>query len=177
MNKFKIILIIGIAVFAAGIAVIAAGFSAGDGEENSLTFVRSVSAEITNTRVGESRVGQSKKKNGTGYTTGHVTYTYYVEFLVTDGGVTYTEEQAVPQGLYNEYCALEKNRSMEFNLYFNADGAHFLSRKDLEGALEEYRQVGYVSQAIGVQMIGGLIAAAVGWVLISIGINGRKKQR
>lgn len=175
MNKFKIVLIIGLAVFAAGIAVIAAGFSAGDGEENSLAFEKTVTASIANTRVGESTVGRKKKKNGTGHTVGHTMYTYYVEFLVTDGGSTYTEEQAVPQSLYNEYCAIEKNKDMEFNMYVNSDGAHFLSLKDLAGATEEYRTE-HVTKAIAVQMISGLIAAAVGWVLITVGANGRKKH-
>lgn len=174
MNKFKMILIIGIALFVAGVAVIAAGFSAAGGEENSLTFSRTVSAEITNTRIDEPET--SRRENGIAHLNVDTTYTYYVEFLVSDSGSTYKVEQVVPPSLYNEYCALEKNKSMEFNLYFNADGAVFLSLKDLDGAEEDY-QSEHVTKAIAVQMIGGLIVAAVGWVLITTGANGAKSMK
>ncbi|MDE6747195.1 MAG: hypothetical protein K2J72_11280, partial [Oscillospiraceae bacterium] len=73
-----------------------------------------------------------------------------------------------------EYEQFEKNKDMEFNLYRNGDGVAFLSFKDIEGATEDYQSV-HVTKNIAVRMIAGLIAAAVGWVLLMNGGKMRKK--
>lgn len=174
MKKAAIVLIvIGIIFFAAGVFLIYTGFASQNSVENSLVFEKTVQARITDTRVGESVVGRHRKKGG-GYTGGHTEYTYYVEFLVSDGDEAYTKEQSVPKSLYDEYVQLEKNKDMEFNIYVNPDGADFLSLKDIEGATADYQEI-FVTKNIAVRMIAGLIAAAAGWVLLTSGVNMRKK--
>ncbi len=175
MKKHKILLIIGIIIFAIGVGVIVWGFHAAGGEENSLIFEKKVTAQITDTRVSESTVGR-KKKNGSGYSAGHKTYTYHVEFLVSDGENSYTESQIVTKSIYDEYSSLEKNKDMEFNLYRNPDGSAYLSLKELSAAAEEYRDSGRITADIAVQMIIGMVIAAVGWILLAGGLNGMKKK-
>lgn len=176
MNKYKILLIIGLIILAAGIGAIVMGFQTAGGEENSLTYEKTVTARITNTRVAESRVGGHDMDGGK-HSIGSVEHTYYVEFLVTDGGSSHTEEQAVTKSVYDEYSALAKNTDMEFKLYRNPDGSAYLSLEDVSAATEEYRDSGQVTGAIAVQMLIGLAAAAVGWVLTSAGLNGVKKEK
>ena len=86
----------------------------------------------------------------------------------------YSMENVVSAMLYKEYEQLEKNKDMEFNLYRNGDGVAYLSMKDLEGATEDYQSM-QVTKNIAVRMIAGLIAAAVGWVLLMNGTKMRKK--
>ncbi|MCM1328904.1 MAG: hypothetical protein NC253_05620 [Ruminococcus sp.] len=176
MNKHKILLIVGLLILAAGVGAIALGFQTAGGEENSLTYEKTVTARITNTRAAESRVG-GQDMDGRGHSIGSVDRTYYVEFLVTDGDNSYTEEQAVPKSVYDEYSALEKNTDMEFKLYRNPDGSAYLSLNSVSAAAEEYRDSGQVTGAIALQMLIGLAVAAVGWVLLSRGLDGIKKDK
>lgn len=176
MKKAAIVLIvIGLIFFVAGIFLIYTGFASQNSGENSLVFEKTVQARITDTRVGESVVGRHKKKGG-GYTGGHTEYTYYVEFLVSDGGEAYTKEQSVPKSLYDEYGQLEKNKDMEFNIYVNPDGADFLSLKDIEDATADYQEI-HITKNIAVRMIAGLIAAAAGMLLLSIADMLHKKAK
>ncbi|MCM1024704.1 MAG: hypothetical protein NC395_11710 [Prevotella sp.] len=176
MSKSKILLTVGLIVFAVGVGTIVLGFRTAGGEENSLTYEKTVAARITNTRVAESRVG-GQDMDGKGHSIGSVDRTYYVEFLVTDGETSYTKEQAVTKSIYDEYGALEKNTDMEFKLYRNPDGSAYLSLNDVSAATEEYRNGGQVTKEIAVQMLIGMAVAAVGWVLLSNGLNGVKKDK
>ena len=118
-------------------------------------------------------MGDFRTKGGRSYADKNVAYNYYVEFFVSDGD-GYSMENVVSAMLYKEYEQLEKNTDMEFNLYRNDDGAAFLSFKDIEGATEDYRSM-QVTKNIAVRMIAGLIAAAVGWVLLMNDIKMRKR--
>lgn len=172
MKKAAIVIIIGLVLFAAGVFAIYTGFISQNSEENSLVFEKKVTAQITDMRIVESGVGSFRTKGGKSYANESVTYNYYVEFFVSDGG--YSMENVVSAMLYKEYEQLEKNKDMEFNLYRNGDGVAFLSFKDIEGATEDYRSV-QVTKNIAVRMIAGLIAAAVGFVLMTNGDKMRKK--
>lgn len=153
-----IVMVIGALLIAGGIAVIFICFSQANSDENALVFDKKVTAQITNTRVTESKVGQHKNKNATGYTGGHTEYHYYVE--ITADGIS--KEQSVSKSLYDEYSALEKNVDMEFYLYRNPDGSSFFSLKDLEVATAEYRSGGHITKNIAVRMIAAMVAAFVG---------------
>lgn len=172
MKKAAVLIIIGAIFFAAGVFAIYTGFASQSSGENSLVFEKKVTAQITDMRTAESTVGR-KKENGTGSDALHTTYTYYVDLLVSDGGNTYAEEQTVSESVYKEYSSLEKNKDMEFNLYRNGDGAAYFSLKDIDGATADYQSV-QVTKNIAVRMIAGLIAAAVGWVLLMNGLKTRK---
>ncbi|MBD5138804.1 MAG: hypothetical protein HDT24_05785 [Ruminococcus sp.] len=174
MKKSSIALIvIGAIFFAAGIFAIYTGFVSQNSEENSLVFEKKVTAQITDMRTVKTGVGDFRTKGGRSYADKNVAYNYYVEFFVSDGD-GYSMENVVSAMLYKEYEQLEKNTDMEFNLYRNDDGAAFLSFKDIEGATEDYRSM-QVTKNIAVRMIAGLIAAAVGWVLLMNGGKMRKK--
>lgn len=173
MKKASIVLIvIGVIFFAAGVFAIYTGFVSQNSEENSLVFEKKVTARITDMRTVKSGVGDFRTKGGKSYANESVAYNYYVEFFVSDGG--YSMENVVSAMLYKEYEQLEKNKDMEFNLYRNGDGVAFLSLKDIEGATEDYRSM-QVTSNIAVRMIAGLIAAAVGWVLLMNGTKMIKK--
>lgn len=174
-KTWLVVTIIGLVLFVGGVGVIIFSFSQAGSEENSLAFDRKVTAQITNTRIAESSTGHRKKKNGTGYTDGHTTYTYYVEFLVSDGG--YTVENAVSASEYEEYKQLEKNKDMDFNVYRNPDGAEFLSLKDLEGATAEYRSGGHVTKDIAIRMIASIAAAVIGFGVLGTGLKMKGRNR
>ena len=166
MKKASIVLIvIGVIFFAAGVFLIYMGFVSRNSGENSLVFEKTVQARITDMRTVKTGVGDFRTKGGRSYADKNVTYNYYVEFFVSDGG-GYSMENVVSAMLYKEYEQLEKNKDMEFNLYRNGDGIAFLSLKDIEGATEDYQSV-QVTKNIAVRMIAGLIAAAVGFVLMT----------
>ncbi|MDE7304051.1 MAG: hypothetical protein K2N60_12100 [Oscillospiraceae bacterium] len=174
MKKASIVLIvIGVIFFAAGVFAIYTGFASQNSEENSLVFEKTVQARITDMRTVKTGVGDFRTKGGRSYADKNVTYNYYVEFFVSDDG-GYSMENVVSAMLYKEYEQLEKNKDMEFNLYRNGDGVAYLSMKDLEGATEDYQSM-QVTKNIAVRMIAGLIAAAVGWVLLMNGTKMRKK--
>ena len=166
------LLVIGAIFFIAGIFVIYTGFASQNSEGNSLVFEKNITAQIADVRMVEPTL---KKNNNS-----RSGYTYVnesrceVELIVTDGEDTHSEVQFVPKSLYDEYSAFEKNKDMEFKLYRNGDGADFLSLKDIEGATADYREI-YVSKNIAVRMIAGLVAAAIGWVLLMNGDKMRKK--
>lgn len=166
-----IVMIVGALLIAGGIAVIFICFSQANSDKNALVLDKKVTAQITNTRVSESKVGQHKNKNATGYTGGHTEYHYYVE--ITSDGIS--KEQAVSKSLYDEYSALEKNVDMEFNVYRNPDGAEFLSLKDLEGATAEYQSGGHITKNIAVRMIAAMVAAFVGIGTLQFGSWLKKK--
>ena len=172
MKKAAIVIVIGLILFAAGVFAIYTGFASQDSGENSLVFEKNITAQIADVRM----VEPTLKKNSNSRSG----YTYVnesrceVELIVTDGEDTRTEVQFVPKSLYDEYSAFEKNKDMEFKLYRNGDGADFLSLKDIEGATADYQEI-YVSKNIAVRMIAGLIAAAVGWVLLMNGGKMRKR--
>ena len=173
MKKTAIALIVIGAIFLiAGIFVIYTGFASQNSEGNSLAFEKNITAQIVDVRM----VEPTLKKNSNSRSG----YTYVnesrceVELIVTDGEDTHSEVQFVPKSLYDEYSAFEKNKDMEFKLYRNGDGADFLSLKDIEGATADYREI-YVSKNIAVRMIAGLVAAAIGWVLLMNGDKMRKK--
>ena len=165
------LLVIGLILLAAGIFVIYTGFASQNSEGNSLVFEKNITAQIVDVRM----VDPTLKKNSNSQSG----YTYVnesrceVELIVIDGEDTHTEVQFVPKSLYDEYSAFEKNKDMEFKLYRNGDGADFLSLKDIEGATADYREI-YVSKNIAVRMIAGLVAAAIGWVLL---MNGDKMRK
>ena len=166
------LLVIGVIFFIAGIFVIYTGFASQNSEGNSIVFEKNITAQIVDVRMVEPTLKKNlNSKSG---------YTYVnesrceVELIVTDGENTRTEVQFVPKSLYDEYSAFEKNMDMEFKLYRNGDGADFLSLKDIEGATADYQEI-YVSKNIAVRMIAGLIAAAVGWVLLMNGGKMRKR--
>ena len=166
------LLVIGVIFFIAGIFVIYTGFASQNSEGNSIVFEKNITAQIVDVRMVEPTLKKNlNSKSG---------YTYVnesrceVELIVTDGENTRTEVQFVPKSLYEEYSALEKNKDIEFKLYRNGDGADFLSLKDIEGATADYQEI-YVSKNIAVRMIAGLIAAAVGWVLLMNGGKMRKR--
>ncbi|MDE5992707.1 MAG: hypothetical protein K2G87_06615 [Oscillospiraceae bacterium] len=167
------LIVTGLMLFTAGVFLIYTGFVSQNSEENSLVFEKTVQARITDMRTVKSGVGDFRTKGGRSYADKSVTYNYYVDFLVSDEG-GYSMENAVSAMLYKEYEQLEKNTDMEFNLYRNGDGAAYLSFKDIEGATEDYRSV-QVTKNIAVRMIAGLLAAAVGWVLLMNGDKMRKK--
>lgn len=174
MKKAAIVIIIGLILFAAGVFVIYTGFVSQNSKENSLVFEKNVQARITDMRTVKSSVGSFRTNGGRSYANESVAYNYYVEFFVSDDG-GYSMENVVSAMLYKEYEQLEKNKDMEFNLYRNGDGAAFLSFKDIEGATEDYRSM-QVTKNIAVRMIAGLIAAAVGFVLMTNGDKMRKKS-
>ena len=166
------LLVIGVIFFIAGIFVIYTGFASQNSEGNSIVFEKNITAQIVDVRMVEPTLKKNlNSKSG---------YTFVdesrceVELIVTDGEDTRTEVQFVPKNLYDEYSAFEKNKDMEFKLYRNGDGADFLSLKDIEGATADYQEI-YVSKNIAVRMIAGLIAAAVGWVLLMNGGKMRKR--
>ena len=166
------LLVIGVIFFTAGIFVIYTGFASQNGEGNSLVFEKNITTRISDVRM----VEPTLKKN----LNSKSRYTYVnesrceVEFIIKDGENTRTEVKFVPKSLYEEYSAFEKNKDMEFKLYRNGDGADFLSLKDIEGAAADYREI-YVSKNIAVRMIAGLVAAAIGWVLLMNGDKMKKK--
>ncbi|MBD5147011.1 MAG: hypothetical protein HDT21_14075 [Ruminococcus sp.] len=174
MKKTAIVLIvIGAIFFVAGIFVIYTGFASQNSDENALVFEKTVQAQITDMRISDSTVGAAHYQGSKPDRVGTTTRYYYVTLFVSDNG-GYSTEKGVSAKVYKEYEQLEKNKDMEFNLYRNADGTAFFSLKDLEGATADYQEI-YVSNNIAVKMIAGLIAAAVGWVLLMNGGKMRKK--
>lgn len=168
-----IVIIIGALLIVGGIAVILIGFAQAKSDQNALEFDRKVTAQITNTRVTESKVGQHKNKNATGYTGGHTEYHYYVE--ITADGIS--REQAVPKDLYDEYSALEKNVDMEFYLYRNPDGSSYFSLKEIGGATEDYQGAGNITMDIAVRMIAAMLAAFIGIPVLQYGMSLKKKAK
>lgn len=174
MKKAAIaLLVIGLIFLAGGIFVIYTGFASQQSEENSLVFEKTVMARITDMRISDSTVGATHHQGGKPNSVGTTTRYYYVTLFVSDGG-GYSMENTVSAMVYKEYEQLEKNKDMEFNLYRNGDGAAYLSLKDIEGATADYQSM-QVTKNIAVRMIAGLIAAAVGWVLLMNGDKMRKK--
>lgn len=167
----KIFIIVGAALVLGGIIFIAVTLLSVRNGENALVYERTVQARITDMYVKESTTGQHKKQGGTGYTGGHTTNTYYVKFLISDGGEPYTDEQSVSKSLYNEYAALEKNKDMEFKIYVNPDGNRFLSQRDLGGANNEYWDSGSITLAMAGKIIGGMLAALIGLMVIKVGTD------
>lgn len=176
MKAANVLLIIGLAMFAAGVGIIVYNMSAAKGEENSLTFERTVTARITDCRVTE-HTRSHKKSGGTGYYTTVVSRDYTVDFLVTTDGGTYEDSQDVPKDIYDSYSAMERNRDMEWKLYRNPDGSAFLSQQELPAAQEEYRGTGYVTHDMGIRMIIGMVTAFIGWGFMAGGANSRRKAR
>lgn len=168
-----IVMVIGALLIVGGIAVILIGFAQANSDQNALVFERNVTAQITNTRVVESKVGQRKNKNATGYTGGHTEYHYYVK--ITADGIS--KEQAVSKSLYDEYSTLEKNVDMEFYLYRNPDGSSYFSLKDLEGATEDYQSAGNITMDIAVRMIAAMLAAFIGIPILQYGLSLKKKSK
>lgn len=171
MKKAAIILmVIGLIFFAGGIYAIYRGFVSQHSDENYLVFEKTVQARITDMRIKKSTVG-ARNRHGSGKpsSSGITTYYYCVTLYVSDDG-GYSKEEYVPEYVYKEYEELEKNKDMTFNLYRNRDGAAVFSLKDLEEATADYQNIA-VAMSLGYKMIAGLIAAAVGWVLM---INGDK---
>lgn len=168
-----IVIIIGALLIVGGIAVILIGFAQAKSDQNALVLDKKVTAQITNIRVTESKVGQHKNKNGTGYTGGHTEYHYYVE--ITADGIS--KEQAVSKSLYDEYSALEKNVDMEFYLYRNSDGSTYFSLKEIGGATEEYQGAGNITMDIAVRMIAAMLAAFIGIPVLQYGMSLKKKAK
>lgn len=168
-----IVIIIGALLIVGGIAVILIGFAQAKSDQNALVLDKKVTAQITNVRVTESKVGQHKNKNATGYTGGHTEYHYYVE--ITADGIS--KEQAVSKSLYDEYSALEKNVDMEFYLYRNPDGSTYFSLKEIEGATEEYQGAGNITMDIAVRMIAAMLAAFIGIPVLQYGLSLKKKAK
>ncbi|MDE6599852.1 MAG: hypothetical protein K2K34_07225 [Oscillospiraceae bacterium] len=174
MKKASIVLIvIGAIFFAAGVFAIYTGFASQNSDDNSLVFEKTVQARITDMRISDSTVGETHHQGSKPDSLGITTRYYYVTLFVSDDG-GYSTEKGVSAKVYNEYEQLEKNKDMEFNLYRNTDGSAFFSLKDLEGATADYQEL-FVSMSIGYRMIAGLIAAAIGWVLLMNGGKMRKK--
>ena len=168
------LLVIGVIFFVAGIFVIYTGFASQNSGENSLVFEKNITAQIADVRMVEPTLKKNlNSKSG---------YTYVnesrceVEFIIKDGENTRTEVKFVPKSLYEEYSAFEKNKDMEFKLYRNGDGADFLSLKDIEGAAADYQEI-YVSKNIAVRMTAGIIAAAVGMIMLNIADKLHKKLK
>lgn len=166
-----IVMTIGALLIAGGIAVVLICFLQANSDKNALVLDKKVTAQITNTRVSESKVGQHKNKNATGYTGGHTEYHYYVE--ITADGIS--KEQAVSKSLYDEYSALEKNVDMEFYLYRNPDGSAYFSLKEIRGATEDYQGAGNITMDIAVRAIAAMLAAFVGIPVLQYGVSLKKK--
>lgn len=171
----RILMIIGAIFFVAGIFVIYRSFASKKSDENALVFEKTVQARITDMRISDSTVGASHHNGSKSDKSGVTTRYYYVTLFVSDDG-GYSTEKGIPAYVYSEYEQLEKNKDMEFNLYRNTDGAAFFSLKDLEGATEDYQEL-FMSWSIGVRMIAGLIAAAIGWALFMQGDKLRIKAK
>lgn len=174
MNKAaKILTAAGIAVFAASVIVIIVTFSLGGSAANGLVFEKTVTAQITDTRVIE-HTKSEKKKGGTGYTETVLSRSYEVTFSVLEDGNSRTEWQSVPKSLYDEYAAFEKNKDMEFNLYRNMDGGAFLSLNGIDGATEEYQSGGQVTDDMGITLIVSMVTAFFGLAVMAIGSELKK---
>lgn len=177
MKKAAIILmVIGLIFFAGGIYAIYRGFVSQHSDENYLVFEKTVQARITDMRIEKSTVG-ARDRHGPGKTSssGTTTYYYYVTLYVSDDG-GYSKEIHVPAYVYKEYEELEKNKDMAFNLYRNRDGVAVFSLEDLEGATADYQNIA-IALSLGYKMIAGLIAAALGLIMLNIADKLHKKAK
>ena len=171
-----ILTVIGFIAVIVGIVIVILSLRSGDGNENSLIFEKPVEAQIIDVKVNETKRGAHKKKNGTGLTQGHTEYSYEIVFEVYDGAETYTENQTVSKSLYDEYLTFEKNKTMAFNLYVNADGNKFLSQGDEKTANEEYHDAGSITKGILYKLIIGVVLVFVGMIILSFSSKKRKKK-
>ncbi len=172
-----ILTIIGLIAVVVGVVIVIISLNSGNGKDNSLVFEKQVEAQIIDAKVNEYHTGSYKKKNAVGWTEGHTEYLYEIVFEVYDGTETYTENQTVSKPLYDEYLTFERNKTMTFNLYVNADGNKFLSQGDEKAANEEYHNAGYMTKARLYKMIVGAALVFVGMIILGVSSNIRKKRK
>lgn len=178
MKKFaNILTIVAALLIAAGAALVITALAAQQGEGNTLTFEKTVQAQIINMRVVETDVGVRKKRTSEKTSALGTNYNYYVELAITEDNTAYTVEQSITRQVYDGYDALEKNKDMQFNKYINTDGNAYFSLKDIAGAIEEYQNGGHATKALAVLMVIGMVSVFGGMLLLRLGLFLKKKCR
>lgn len=174
-KSVKILIVLGLIFCVAGGLAIYTSFVSQKSGGNALVFEKKVTARITDMHIYKSYDGGHMNKATGEHVGGTVSYTYHVDFFVSDDG-GYTVKHRASAKEYSEYEQLEKNKDMEMNQYRNPDNNIFLSLKDIEGATEDYQSM-QITKSIAIKMMGGMLAVFAGLKMLDIAGKLHKKAK